>query len=87
MTQAANEPRRKHLKRVSRAWRISGRRLATQGERWGVFGGLDGRMKARLPLEQDEVEQLAREVVIVALDSKPVCWAGLATSMEAVANA
>lgn len=64
------EVRTRHVERVLRALKISGRRLVKTGERWGVIGGEDRRRKARLQLEREEVEQLAREGAIVALDAQ-----------------
>lgn len=66
-----------HVARVLRALRISGRRLVKTGERWGVIGGEDRRRKARLLLEHEEVEQLARQGLVVALDAETYVLGGV----------
>lgn len=77
MNAEASEARTPHIERVLRALRISGRRLVKRDERWGVLGGADGRQKIRLPLEREEVEQLASEGAIVALDTETYVLGGV----------
>jgi hypothetical protein len=77
MSAEAGEARTEHVARVLRALRISGRRLVKRGERWGVIGGVDRRRKSRLPLEREEVQQLARESAIVALDAETYVLGGV----------
>ena len=71
------EARTEHVERVLRALKISGRRLVKTGERWGVIGSEDRRRKARLPLQREDVEQLAREGAIVALDAQTYVLGGV----------
>ncbi len=56
------------LDRAVRALRISGRRLLKLKTGWGVMSGVDRRCRPRLMVEAEDVERLAREGSIKAVD-------------------
>ncbi len=74
------EARAEHVERVLRALKISGRRLVKTGERWGVLCGADRRGKARLLLEREDMEQLARKGAIIALDKQTYVLGGVSVA-------
>ncbi len=68
-----------YVERVLRALRMSGRMLVKTGERWSVMTGGDRRRRVRLPLTHEEVEMLALDGVIIAVDADAYVPFGLSS--------